>query len=233
VSDNHKDYMGTDKEKEAAGAFAAEAIKEGMTVGVGTGTTAFFFIKALGFRCRNGLNIKALASSQASYELLKTEGIPLLSFDETPTLDITVDGADEITKDKHMIKGGGGALLREKIVAASSREMLVIVDEGKVKEKLGAAKLPIEIIPFYHEATLHKVNAHGYRGTIRGDKGGVFRTDGGHFIYDITLENPLDDPIKTHELLLNIPGVIETGIFYNLAGRVVIGKGDGEVELWQ
>jgi len=159
VSDNHKDYMGTDKEKEAAGAFAAEAIKEGMTVGVGTGTTAFFFIKALGFRCRNGLNIKALASSQASYELLKTEGIPLLSFDETPTLDITVDGADEITKDKHMIKGGGGALLREKIVAASSREMLVIVDEGKVKEKLGAAKLPIEIIPFYHEATLHKVNA--------------------------------------------------------------------------
>ena len=220
--------MDQDIGKRAAGVQAADFIQDDMIVGIGTGSTAYYFIEALAGRCKEGLKITAVASSDHSKALAQKMHIPLVKTDDISLLDITVDGADEIDREKRMIKGGGGALLREKIVASSSREMVVIVDRSKVCEKLGAAKLPVEIVPYLSSATIYKINAHGYKGELRD-----FKTDGGHIIYDIHFENLIEDPVKVHDELIKIPGVVETGLFFDIAGRVVIGDKTGETEIWQ
>lgn len=224
----------SEDEKKAAGYAAADCIQHDMLVGIGTGSTVFYFIEKLGERVKEGLNIQAIPSSEKSLILAKKHAIPLLDAKKIVSLDITVDGADEIDREKRMIKGGGGALLREKILASSSREMIVIVDQAKVSEKIGRAKLPVEIVPFCYQATISKLKAHGLNGSVRMEsEGKFFCTDGGHFIYDIELQAPLDDPIKLHSEIITLPGVIETGLFFHVAGRVIIGKSDGQTEMWQ
>ncbi|MCP5506281.1 MAG: ribose 5-phosphate isomerase A [Chlamydiales bacterium] len=219
--------------KKAAGYQAAELIESGMLVGLGTGSTVFYFIERLIERVKEGLSIQAVSSSIASENQAKKGGIPFAEIDTITSVDITIDGADEITPEKEMIKGGGGALLREKILANISREMVVIVDESKVVEKLGKRPLPVEILPFARDAIIEKIKKLGFHGTLRGhNKDGLFITDNGNLIYDIHFESFRDDPEKDHEKLLRIPGVLETGLFLTYAGRVFIGKQDGTVDHW-
>jgi ribose 5-phosphate isomerase A len=214
--------------KKAAGEAAAELIKDGMLVGLGTGSTAAFFIQALGKRCQEGLKISAVATSQQSSRQAQQFDIPLEDPNSIVSLDVTVDGADEIDHHKNMIKGGGGALLREKLLAQSSKEMIVIVDETKLVDYLGTHPLPVEIVKFLYRSILQRIKDHGYQGTLRLTREHEpYLTDNGNFIVDIQYPTPIIDPIKEHERLKNITGVIETGLFFNLAGRVVIGYEDG------
>jgi ribose 5-phosphate isomerase A len=216
--------------KECAGRAAADLIKNGMVVGLGTGTTAKYFIDSLIQRCQKGLEITAIATSKQSEEQAKAGGIPLLDIKKLKTLDLTVDGADEIDAHKQMIKGGGGALLREKIIASYSRELIIIVDEDKVVDKLGIFPLPLEILPFAHEALLRKMQTLGYHASLR-QKGNqeLYVTDNGNYIMDIHFPSGCDDPKKDNDIFRNIPGVLETGFFLQMAGRVLIGCKDGSV----
>lgn len=220
------------KAKQAAAKAAAELVQDGMLVGLGTGSTAGFFIESLIERCRNGLKVQAVPTSERSANQAIKGGIPLCDIDRVTSLDLTVDGADEIDSQKRMIKGGGGALLREKIVAGMSREMVVVVDEGKLVDYLGNTLLPLEIATFAHAATLHKVCNLGYRGSIRiTPDGRPYFTDNGNYIIDVAFDQPLGFPEEDQKILQAIPGVLETGFFFGLAGRVIVGRSAGVVEV--
>jgi ribose 5-phosphate isomerase A len=227
----HRIMKNNDNAKRAAGVAAANLIQDGMQVGLGTGSTAFFFIEHLIQRCKEGLKIHGIASSIASHELALKGKIPLLDMESIDHLDVTVDGADEIDTHKRMIKGGGGAHVREKILACMSHEMIVVVDETKCVERLGKRPLPVEIIPFAWHATERHLNALGYRGKWRSaSHGKMFLTDNGNFIYDIYFDSLLVDPETDNEKILGIPGVVDTGFFLGIAGRVIIGYADGRTQ---
>lgn len=222
--------MSIDTIKQSIGAAAADLIKNGMTVGLGTGTTAGYFIQSLSQRCKQGLKIRAAASSKQSAQLAERGGIPLVDINQICLLDITVDGADEIDPLKRMIKGGGGALVRERIVASMSRELVVIVDEKKLVPCLGKHPLPIEIIPFALEATVHKLEKLGYRGKWRKNRDHSFYlTENGNYIFDVDFDTLRQDPERDEQAILSLPGVVDTGFFFNLAGRVIIGFLDGQI----
>lgn len=222
--------MSRDAIKKAVGYKAAELVEDGMLIGLGTGSTAFFFIEKLIERCQEGLKIHAIASSVQTLNQAKKGKIPLLDIDAVTSLDLTVDGADEIDPQKRMIKGGGGALVREKIVASMSKEMIVIVDESKCVDKLGDCKLPVEVISFASHATLHRIERLGYRGDFRKKADhSLFVTDNGNHIIDIHFHEPRNNPEEDHEALMHIPGVVDTGFFFHLAGRVIIGFFDGQI----
>jgi ribose 5-phosphate isomerase A len=217
--------------KKNAGTKAAQLITSGMLVGIGTGTTVLYFIEELGKRCREGsLTIRAVSSSEQTLHLAEEEEIPLLPINEISSVDITVDGADEIDPLKQMIKGGGGALLREKILAHMSHEMVVIIDETKLVTQLGKRNLPVEMIPFGSQATVHQLENMGYRGTWRRDqKHSYLITDNGNYIFDIHFEKLRENPQEDHRAIVHLPGVVNTGFFFNLAGRVIVGFLDGQV----
>jgi ribose 5-phosphate isomerase A len=216
--------------KKAVGYQAAELIQDGMRVGLGTGSTAFFFIERLIQRCKEGLKVHTAASSQHSFQQARNGGIPLLDINNLTTLDVTVDGADEIDPKKRMIKGGGGAHVREKILATMSHELIIIVDESKLVPELGTCKLPVEVLPFAHRATLHRIEKAGYKGTFRtASDGSLFVTDNHNLIVDIEFEKTRNQPEDDHEILIHLPGVVDTGFFFNLAGRVIIGFFDGQI----
>jgi ribose 5-phosphate isomerase A len=225
--------MNADAQKRAAAARAVEFIRPGMRVGLGTGSTAKHFVELLGERVRGGLDIIAVPTSEATHADAKRCGIPLTTLDETPALDVTVDGADEIGPDLVLIKGGGGALLREKIVAAASARMIVIADESKWVGALGRFSLPIEIAPFGAEATRRAVDKAiaGIQATVplplrQGKDGHAFVTDGGHWIIDAALGR-IDDPRAMAHALAAIPGVMEHGLFIDLAHTAIIAGTDG------
>lgn len=210
--------------KKNVGYAAADLIQDGMTIGIGTGTTVHFFIERLIQRVGQGLKIQAVSSSIDSEKKAQAGSIPIADVNQITSLDLTVDGADEIDPSKRMIKGGGGALLREKLLAAMSKEMIVIVDESKCVDQLGAFGLPLEILPFAHASTIAHINEAGYMGTIRKD----CTTDNGNLIYDLS-PSLITDPSHTMQKLINIPGVVETGLFLGLAGRVIVGHPSGEI----
>lgn len=218
--------------KKNVGAFAAKMVENGMTIGLGTGSTAACFIDSLIQRCREGLKIRAVASSERSRQQGLEGGIPFADVNKITSLDLCFDGADEIDPQKRMIKGGGGALLREKIVATMSREMIVLVDEHKLVPHLGKFPLPIEVIPFGIASTLSQIEELGFSGRLRGtDDGQLYVTDEGNYIYDAKLTAGIFEPELISAELLVIPGVVETGIFLGLAGRVLVGKLDGSVQV--
>jgi ribose 5-phosphate isomerase A len=222
--------MSTDTLKKVVAYKAAELIENGMHIGLGTGSTVFFFIERLIQRCKEGLKIRAVASSEQSFQQAKVGNIPLLDIDKVSSLDLTVDGADEIDPQKRMIKGAGGAHVREKIVATMSREMIVIVDESKLVPALGKRKLPVEILPFARNAIFHHISKAGYQGEFRKKtNGSLFVTDNGNLLIDIHFDILRKNPEQDHETLLHIPGIVDTGFFFNLAGRVIIGFADGQV----
>lgn len=218
--------------KDAAAKAAANLLENGMIVGLGSGSTATLFIKHLIERCKNGLKISAVATSQKSYDQALAGNIKMLDIDTLTSIDIVVDGADEIDGQKRMIKGGGGALLREKIIASMSKEMVVVIDESKRVKNLGKFPLPVEILPFAYHATLYKLSQLGFHGALRKKNGNdLYVTDNGNYIYDISFTNGCQDPEKENAKLLNVAGVLETGFFFHLAGRVITGFNDGHVEI--
>lgn len=224
-----------DEQKEAAGYAALKFIKPGMKVGLGTGSTANYFIRALAEKVRGGLDVKCVATSKASGDLAKSLGIELTTLEEAPFLEVTVDGADEIDADFRLIKGGGGALLLEKIVATSSRHMVVIADESKRVAKLGKFPLPVEVVPFGVKATgwklerAFKMVGMEPKMTLRVKEGKPFRTDAGNVIIDCACAE-IKEPDRLEVILNNIPGVVNNGLFNGIAGIALIGKADGSVE---
>lgn len=213
--------------KQAAGYAAAQLIQNDMLVGLGTGSTAAEFIKPLAERCKRGLHIKAIATSKESEKLARELGIPLLDEDQISHLDITVDGADEVDSLKQLLKGGGGALLREKILATISTEMIVIVDKAKVVPQLGAFPLALEILPFCHTATLARLTTLGLTNQLRRKEGKIFTTDNGNYIADCNVSPFVNQLPQLDRQLHDIPGLLETGLFLGIAGRVIIGHPDG------
>jgi ribose 5-phosphate isomerase A len=214
--------------KRAAATRAVEFVQAGMRLGLGTGSTARHFIELLGIRVRQGLSVIAVPTSEATRAYAASFGIPLSNLDETPELDLTVDGADEIAPDLTVIKGGGGALLREKIVAAASARMIVIGDDTKWVPVLGRFPLPIEVVPFGLTATRRAVEAAAAAALCPGpavlrrtQKGHPFVTDGGHHILDASLGR-IPDPEALAARLAAIPGVVEHGLFIRLVAAAVI-----------
>jgi ribose 5-phosphate isomerase A len=225
--------MNADAQKRSAAARAVEFVRPGMRLGLGTGSTAKYFVELVGERVRAGLDIVAVPTSEATHADAKRCGIPLTTLDQTPELDLTVDGADEIGPDLSLIKGGGGALLREKIVAAASTRMIVIADQSKWVARLGGFPLPIEVTPFGFAATRRAVEKAiaaiqrcGSLTLRQGKDGHVFVTDGGHWIIDAALGR-IDDPQAMAHALSGVPGVMEHGLFVDLADMVIIGGPDG------
>jgi len=225
--------MNADVQKRAAAARAVEFVRPGMRLGLGTGSTAKHFVELIGERVRAGLDIIAVPTSQATRADAERCGIALTTLDETPELDLTVDGADEIAPDLSLIKGGGGALLGEKIVAAASTRMIVIADRSKWVATLGRFPLPIEVVPFGLGATLRAIEkaVRSIRGpgslTVRqGKDGHAFVTDGGHWIVDAALGR-IDDPKALANLLSGIPGVMEYGLFIGLAQTAILAGPNG------
>ena len=219
--------------KRQAAARAVELVQEGMRLGLGTGSTAKHFVELLGERVRAGLNVIGVPTSEATRADAERCGVPLTTLDDIDRLDLTVDGADEVDPDLNLIKGGGGALLREKIVAAASDRMIVIADETKWVEALGRFPLPIEVIPFGLGATqlaIEKAFAeNGLSGQMeirRGKDGHAFVTDGGHWIVDARLGRIVDAPWLARSLS-SIPGVVEHGLFVGLASMVVLAGANG------
>ena len=226
------DLTGIQLAKKVAGETAADLIEEGMIVGLGTGSTTTYFITALGKKCQQGLKIWAVATSERSTTQAVQLGIPMLDPKTITLVDVTVDGADEIDREKNMIKGGGGALVREKLLAIASKEMIVLVDETKLVDHLGKHPLPVEILPFVYQTTILRLEALGYRGTLRVDKNHQpWITDNGNYIFDIQYSHPIVNPKNEHERLKNLTGVVETGLFFNLAKRVIIGYEEGSVKV--
>lgn len=219
--------------KKAAAQKAAETIENNMIVGLGTGSTANYFIEALALRVKNGLFLKAVVpSSQPSMNLAERLNLPVHDINSVPHIDITVDGADEIDPLKRMIKGGGGAHVREKILASNSHEMIVIVDETKLVAAVGTGKLPVEILLYGSPATRNKLESMGYQGRWRTtEEGSFFITENGNLIYDVIFDAPPPYPEQDHEEIIHIPGVIDTGFFFNMAGRVIVGFLDGHIEM--
>jgi ribose 5-phosphate isomerase A len=221
--------MNTDAYKRAAAARAVEFVRPGMRLGLGTGSTAKYFVELIGERVREGLDVVAVPTSEATLADAKRCGITLTTLDDTPQLDLTVDGADEIAPDLSLIKGGGGALLREKIVAAASGRMIVIADESKYVGALGRFPLPVEIVPFgvaaiqrSIEAAIKRVQKAGSLAIRRAKSGHPFVTDGGHWIIDAELGR-IDDPAALAHALAAVPGVVEHGLFIGLADTAIIG----------
>jgi ribose 5-phosphate isomerase A len=219
--------------KRAAAAKALDFVRPGMRLGLGTGSTAKHFVELLGERVRNGLDVIGVPTSEATHTDAVRVGIPLATLDDMPELDLTVDGADEIAPDLALIKGGGGALLREKIVAAASGRMLVIADESKCVPVLGRFPLPIEIAPFGAGATLRALKAAitgvqelGPLDLRRRRDGHAFVTDGGHWIVDAALGR-IEDPALLARALAAVPGVMEHGLFVGLAALAIVGGPDG------
>lgn len=222
--------MSHENAKKAAAEKAVDLVQNDMIIGLGTGSTAQFFINKLGSRCQQGLKIHAVATSKQSEIQAKHFGIPLLDISHITRLDLTVDGADEIDPKKRMIKGGGGALVREKILASMSKEMIVIIDETKKVEKLGKSPLPVEIIPFGCMATQKALEKIGYHGKWRlKEDQNFYTTDNQNYVLDIHFDAVREHPEKDHLAIKQVPGVVDTGFFFHLAGRVIVGLLNGKV----
>jgi len=220
-------------QKRAAAARALEFVRPGMRLGLGTGSTAKHFVELLAERVAQGLGVVAVPTSEATRALAQRLGITLTTLDETPALDLTVDGADEIAPDLTLIKGGGGALLREKIVAAASATMLVIADQSKWVQRLGRFPLPVEIPPFGATATARAVEAAAAAAGCPGPAvlrktpdGHAFVTDGGHWLIDAQLRQ-IADPAALAARLAGVPGVMEHGLFIGLARTAIVAGPDG------
>jgi ribose 5-phosphate isomerase A len=225
--------MSVDSFKLAAARRALGFVESKMRLGLGTGSTASLFVELLGEEVRKGLSVLCVPTSDDTRLKAAKFGIPLTTLDETPLLDLTIDGADELDGELRLIKGGGGALLREKIVATASDRMIVIADVSKRVDKLGAFPLPVEVVRFGVTATRNMIEMlaadAGCHGEIKlrlGRDGEPFVTDGGNYIFDCAFGR-LDDPESLDEALKFIPGVVENGLFLGIADAAIIGGPEG------
>ena len=216
--------------KQSAAKKAVEYIENGMVVGLGTGSTASWAIKEIGERMKQGLEIRAVASSIRSENLAREFGIPIVPFSAIDLIDLGIDGADEVDENRNLIKGGGGSLLREKILAYHCRRFIVIVDESKLVDKLGEFPLPVEVVPFAVELTIKSITELGCEAQVRKHDEQNFITDNGNLIIDCAFME-IEDPFSLEQQLKSIPGLVETGIFHNgLVSSVIVGYADGALK---
>jgi ribose 5-phosphate isomerase A len=225
--------MSAEEQKRAAGEAAARLVEDGMVVGLGSGSTAAAFVRSLAIRRPE---IRGVATSEATADLARLMKIPLLDLNDVPQIDLTVDGADEIGPGLSLIKGGGGALLREKLVWEASRRCIVIADAAKRVTRLGAFPLPVEVIAFGHETTRARIAIAletlelTAAPRLRVKDGAAVRTDGGNVIYDLALQS-IADPARLAEALKAITGVVEHGLFLGLAREALVGTDRGVVSV--
>jgi ribose 5-phosphate isomerase A len=219
--------------KKEAGEKAAEYVESGMVVGLGTGSTAVFAVRAIGRMLANGRlhNILGIPTSEETRQEAERLGIPLTNFDENPVIDLTIDGADELDPNFNLIKGLGAALLREKIVATASRQMIVVIDGRKVVDKLGTrAPVPVEVIPFARQPVEAYLKSLGARPVLRMDRETGQKpviTDENNIILDCWFDGGLDNPVEMGRAIRSQPGVVEHGLFFNLATRAVVAALEG------
>jgi ribose 5-phosphate isomerase A len=219
----------TEQLKKIAGEAAANRIQRGQRIGLGTGSTVRYFLEALARKLREGelSDLVCVPTSQKTEALARPLGIPLTTLEETPFLDLTVDGADEIDPRLNLIKGLGGALLREKIVAAASHRFIVIADSGKLVAQLGQrAPLPVEVLPFGWKPSAEKIKTLGGDPILRMDNDRPYESDQGNYILDCHL-GPIEDPEQLSRQLDSIPGVLGHGLFLNMASEVIVGTPQG------
>ncbi len=226
--------MSADEQKKKAARAAADMVRAGMVVGLGTGSTATHLVKILGDEVRNGLAIRAIPTSEETRKLAIAEGIELIEPDEQTIIDIAIDGTDEVDGQLNLIKGGGGALLREKIIAGSALKMVIIADASKKVAQLGAFPLPVEVDRFCWPLTVSRIREVCEEQNLKNidialrqqEGGGVFRSDGGNYIADLCCGR-IADAAALHKGLIDIPGVIETGLFIDIADQVILASADG------
>jgi ribose 5-phosphate isomerase A len=222
--------MTQDEAKQLVAKRAVEFVEDGMAVGLGTGTTATMFIRELALRVQQGLTIRCVASSDASHDLGLSLGMDVTTLDQLPELDLYVDGADEVGPGLALIKGGGGALLREKIVASAAKEFLVVVDSTKLVERLGKFPLPVEVIKMALPIVEPRLTELGLNPTQRKAKsGGPYLTDEGNYILDCAC-GVIDDPEVVAAEIRGIVGVVEHGLFLGMATLALVAREDGVTE---
>jgi len=207
-------------EKQMVGEKAAEFVKDGMVVGLGTGSTVFYTIQKLGELVRQGLSIKGIPTSKATEVLAKKVGIPLTTFGEIEKIDLAIDGADEVDRHLNLIKGGGGALVREKIIAHAAETFIIVADSTKLTDDLGGFALPVEIVPFGCEITIRHIRRLGCQPQLRQTNGKAFVSDNGNYIVDCPFPAILRPDVLEQSLNM-IPGVVENGLFVQMADAVV------------
>jgi ribose 5-phosphate isomerase A len=219
-----------DDSKRRAAERAIEFVREGQVVGLGTGSTTIFAINLLGQMVQQGLRITGVATSKATERLAAELGIPLSSLNDVEAIDITIDGADEVDPGFNMIKGGGGALTREKLVAIASRRRVIIVDETKLVERLGRTRsLPVEVLPFAWRMSARLLTGLGCKPVIRERDGEAFETDNGNYILDSDF-GEIADPAGLERAVKQVPGVVESGLFVGIADVIIVGF-DERVEI--
>lgn len=217
------------KEKQLAASKALQFIKSGMVVGLGTGSTVKFMLEGLAKMVRSGLEIKTVSTSIATTQFAESLGIRVSELKDVNDIDLTIDGTDEVDPQLNGIKGGGGALLYEKIIASLSGKNIWIVDSSKFVKKLGKFPLPVEVLPFGSKKLFNKLNSLGYNPRIRMENDKPFVTDGNHYIIDLGIDQT-DDIRKLNTELKSFPGVIETGFFIDICNVLIVGK-ESECEM--
>ena len=222
--------MGSDQEKEAAARASLRFIRDGQVVGLGSGSTATHFIRLLGEQVKNGLRIRGIPTSVRSKELALSLGIPLTTLDECQEIAVTVDGADEVDPKLRLIKGGGGALLREKIVASATKQLVIVADATKRVPMLGKFPLPVEVIQFASALVARKISALGADVKLRTTNGQPYVTDENNYILDCRF-GEIPDPEGLSRQLSDMPGVVEHGLFIGMASTVLLAKGSDILEL--
>ncbi len=223
----------SEKAKQAAALAALELVEDGMTIGLGTGSTTAYFIEALGRRVKEGLRIKGVPTSYQAYLKAIESGIPLTTLEEAVELDLAVDGADEVDENLNLIKGMGAALAREKVVDSAAKRLIIVVDESKVVKRLGETKpVPVEVLPFAQRYVSRKLKELGGEPKLRlaGEvKDGPVVTDNGNFIIDARFP-PIEKPTELEQSIKRLPGVVEVGIFVNMVDVVYVGSTSGVVK---
>ncbi|MBU5316232.1 ribose-5-phosphate isomerase RpiA [Clostridium bornimense] len=214
------------EKKRIAGQKSTEYIKDGMILGLGTGSTAYYMIKEVGAMVQGGMNLKAVATSKSTENLAKEFKIPLVPIDKVDRIDLAIDGVDEIDKEFNAIKGGGGALFREKIVDSLAKEVIWIMDDSKLVDRIGKFPLPVEILPYGYKHVIRKLESYSLNPVIRIQDDKFFITDNGNYIVDLYIGNPIN--INEFYSKVNvITGVLETGLFINTCNRIIVGTDTG------
>ena len=217
------DNMETEKLKQLAAEQAVEEVESGMIVGLGTGSTIYYALLKLGEKVRSGLDIIGIPTSKQTEEIATQQGISLSTLGEHPAIDLTIDGADEVNPVLDLIKGAGGALVREKIIAHASKRLIIIIDEGKQVEQLGSNfPVPVEVVPFGWGSTQIALNRICHDSTLRPD----FISDNGNYILDCAFDG-IPDPVTVESIINNIPGVVDNGLFISRTDQVIIGTTSG------
>lgn len=222
--------LSSDEIKQVVGREAVSLVQQDMTIGIGSGSTVFYFIKALGEKVRNGFSCKGVPTSLQTLSLSREHGITMLELNEVDQIDMDIDGADEIDEQFQLVKGGGGALLQEKMVAASSKEVVIIADNAKFKKQLGAFPLPVEVIPYGWKKVQQQIKQiWSVDSSLRMKNNQPLLTDHGHYILDCYFKN-IPDPSRLSIDLHLIPGVVETGLFIDMCDLAIIGYPDGSIK---